>query len=186
MRLFAALDLSKDSLSAIEDWRRSLREMYDGLRWVRTGNMHLTLRFLGEVGEDTVGRISTVLSAWEPGRLEFTLNRSGTFCGRDGAPKVYWLGGDFPESVFDAASLLGAVPDHRGELSRGRFQPHVTVARPGGRAVNPPRTLPDPPVVSGRLSGPVLYESRLTGSGALYRVLERFDIGPPPDGGFTD
>lgn len=185
MRLFAALDLPEDCLSAIDEWMLPLRERYDGLRWVRTGNMHLTLRFLGEVGEDTIRSVSTVLSAWEPGKLEFTLDMSGTFRGRDGAPKVYWLGGDFPESIFGAASLLGTVPDHRGELSRGRFQPHVSVARPRGDTPGP-LCLPDPPVVSGCLSGPVLYESRLTGSGALYSVLERFDNGPPPDGGSTD
>jgi len=180
MRIFAALDIPPDCLDAIEDWRHPLKRVHPELRWVRIENMHLTLRFLGDVGEGIVREAGRILSVWNPGELEFALDRSGAFYRRDGAPAVYWLSGSFPDSVFRIAESLGDVPDDRGKRARGPFKPHITVARPRGKTS--PERLPDPPAMLGRLTGPVLYESRLTNSGARYSVLENFDRGSRPQG----
>lgn len=176
MRVFVALDLSAVTREAILKWREETVRSVPGageLRWTRSSNCHLTLRYLGDITAGKVDMISGLLGAWAPGRLPFRLNVSGTFS-RMGIPSVYWLGGDFPDEVTGLAGLLGKVPDHRDRLGNGDYFAHITVARPGRSAG--PRELPPPAEIGGFLDTVSIYNSRLTGEGSVYSTLERFDI----------
>ena len=132
MRLFVAVELT-DALRAelgrlIEDLRRPA----PGLRWARPEQIHLTLKFLGEVEEARVAAISErLLGAVSavPGGFTVHARGVGTFGGRE--PRVVWAGIEGPEpplaalseAVEEASRAEGFAPEERA------FKPHLTLAR---------------------------------------------------------
>lgn len=127
MRLFVALDLP-----------RSLRESMAGLlgslpgaRWVAPDNLHLTLRFIGEVRPDVADEVDYALRGLRCRRFDLTLQQTGVF-GRVGTrgASTLWAGVARNEpldhlrcKIENALQRVGITPERR------RFQPHVSLAR---------------------------------------------------------
>lgn len=173
MRVFTALELPEESLGMISEWQAPLIERYPSLKWVSVHNMHITLRFYGDIGRDILDRVKGTMAEWRPGPLEFSLSQVGSF-GRRGSPSVYWLGGEFPVEVMEQARRLGAIPDGKGAVYRGRFLPHLTVARRRGGL---PVSLPGPVEgIGGVITRAALVDSRLTSKGPEYTFLERYQL----------
>ena len=114
MRLFAAVDLSDDARAAIAAEQQriatDLGAAARSLRFVRAGQMHLTLAFIGEIAEDRAASIVDVMGndvARAP--FQLVLGGVGTFP-PGGAPRVLWLG-----------VVRGAEEHHRAR--RGRRAP---------------------------------------------------------------
>jgi RNA 2',3'-cyclic 3'-phosphodiesterase len=173
LRIFAALDLPAGVRAEIGVWQQRETHASSGLKWVEPGLCHLTLRFLGDVGQDSVGALSRILESWLPGPLPFTIDSAGSF-GGVGKPVVYWLGGTVPDQVIRLALRLGTVPDDRGRVHAGGFIPHITVAR--SRGAEERLEFSDPPCMAGLFSAAAIYDSRLTPRGPEYRTIQRFDI----------
>lgn len=134
MRLFVALVAPADVLThlraAIGAVRREpvARDLADALRWTRTDQWHVTLAFLGEVGEsampDLTARLGRAAHRHGPLGLAFT------GCGRFGG-RVLWAGvaGD-RDPLGRLASSVGAAARRAGiEVDDRRYRPHVTLAR---------------------------------------------------------
>lgn|GEM_PF-1269906 len=191
MRIFAAMDFPAEVRTEIRAWQEIAKRLHSGIRWVESGQSHLTLRFLGNVGPESVDAMSAILDSWTPGPLPFSLESIGSF-GGGGRPAVYWLGCAVPEPVRLLARSLGMVPDDRGRIHGGTFVPHITVGRttakpPAGPPSRPdpgsanPSTegrleFPDPPQVKGFFRTAAIYDSILTPGGPEYRTIQRFDI----------
>ncbi len=172
MRLFAALELPRGTVAQVTEWQKPLVSRYPSLKWVSGNNMHLTLRFFGDIGQDTQERVIRILGAWVPGPLEFCFHRLGSF-GRKGSPSVYWLGGDFPGEVMEIARQLGSIPDERGRVSERGYLPHLTVARRRDGLVP---MLEPPGPISGMITGAAVINSRLTSKGPEYEYIQTFDL----------
>ncbi len=101
------------------------------MRWVRGEGIHLTLKFLGDTPEETVPRISEVLTAAisDIRSHELSLGRIGTFGGK--RPRVLWV--DLDGEVEALRSLQEAVEEALSKLGfereRRAFNPHLTLAR---------------------------------------------------------
>lgn len=131
MRCFIAIELpvaAKDQLRGLTD---RLRPLSRGVRWVAVESLHLTLKFLGEAGDETVVEVSRVLTGVCAGHRPFDilLRGAGAFPGmRD--PNVLWLGVEGPESLRelhrDVDRALGALGFEREER---KFSPHLTLGR---------------------------------------------------------
>jgi 2'-5' RNA ligase len=173
LRIFAALDLPAGVRAEIGAWQARMTAVSPGLRRVESGLSHLTLRFLGDAGPESVDALSGILDSWRPGPLPFTIDSTGSFGGR-GKPAVYWLGVTVPDQLIRLALLLGTVPDDRGRVHAGGFVPHITVAR--SRGAEERSELPDPPCIGGVFSAAAIFDSRLTSRGPEYRMIQRFDI----------
>jgi 2'-5' RNA ligase len=102
-------------------------------RLARRDTWHVTLAFLGEVGEDRVAAVHTAVGRAVDGRPapELCLAGGGRF-GR-GRFTLLWVG-------VEGEELGGLARSVRRELKRARlpyddkpFKPHLTVARPGDR-----------------------------------------------------
>jgi RNA 2',3'-cyclic 3'-phosphodiesterase len=133
MRLFVALDLP-------DDLRRRLACLCAGLpgaRWVAPENLHLTLRFIGEVDGGAAEDIDAALSGIRMPCFPLTLAGVGEFS--DGRRlRSVWVGVEANEmlarlqaKVEQALQRAGLAPEQR------KFKPHVTLARfkshPGGK-----------------------------------------------------
>lgn len=124
-RLFIAIDLPEDinnSLTAISFG-------LPGARWVAREQIHLTLRFIGEVDGSMFQDILHGLAGILGNPLRLTIRGLGFFPPR-GRPRVLWAG---LEPSDDLCILKGKIDRRLAELGlapEGRkFSPHITLAR---------------------------------------------------------
>jgi RNA 2',3'-cyclic 3'-phosphodiesterase len=151
-----------------------------GARWQSDDQLHLTLRFIGEVDRHRAEDIHAALSAVIHPRFEIALAGLGAF-ERRGEPTALWAGvapheplKALHKKVDQAIARAGLEPERRA------YTPHITLARMS-RGAGPVQPLIES---AGGISGPPfavddfrLYESRLTPEGAIYSVVERYDLG---------
>lgn len=131
MRLFVALT---PPAQVVEDLRigiTAVRQLAPDLRWTRPEQWHLTLAFLGEVGEAGMADLTTRLGRAATRHPPLTLSFCGA--GRFGH-RVLWTGvrGDrdglrrLADSVRAAARRTGVA------LEQQPYRPHLTLARSDG------------------------------------------------------
>jgi 2'-5' RNA ligase len=179
VRLFAALDLPAEARHALGELLRPLRGEGWPISWIPPENLHITLSFLGEVPRAELPRVEASLREGCVALSPFTLVlRGGGAFPTPRSPRVLWVGlGDALESAGRLHQNVSAALSRNGFPGDGKpFHPHVTVGRV--RA-------PLPPGAGERLVGAlsafrpasvpvtavVLYESRLSPSGARYTPL---------------
>ena len=143
-----------------------------GARWVATENMHLTLRFIGEVANDQAQHIDDALATVQAEGFAFQLDGVGFF-GKPTAARVLWVGVRrcdpliyLQRKIETALCEAGLPPESR------KFSPHVTLARlrnaPGERLrrfVAENGAFESEPVTVDRF---VLYSSFRSASGPIY------------------
>lgn len=158
--------------------------MDDGpeLRWVGDEQLHLTLRFVGEVERPLANDLAAALSRLRSGRFELRLCGLGRFDQRNGG--ALWAGVEPKQPVAALAAKVERACQEVGlEPERRAFHPHITLARWKGRSsraadalVEQTRGLSSEPFAVDRF---VLYESHLSRHGphyeevADYRLLAR-------------
>jgi 2'-5' RNA ligase len=99
-----------------------------GTRWIDLGNLHLTLRFIGEITEDIAADVDEALERLEARRFSLQLAGTGVFGGNK--PHTLWVGVErdpdlvvLHDKIERALVRAGLAPEPR------RFAPHVTLAR---------------------------------------------------------
>lgn len=151
-----------------------------GARWQSEDQLHLTLRFIGEVDRHLAGDIHAALGAVRQPPFEIALNGIGHF-ERRARPDAVWAGVTPHEPlhalhkrVDSALARVGVAPDQRA------FLPHITLARlkrssgPVGGLLEEAGGLASPPFPVDHFA---LFESDLTESGAVYSIVERYSLG---------
>src|SRR5947209_5553800 len=102
MRTFICLEVSPELRGAIADLQEQLRKFKADVSWTKPDNIHLTLKFLGEINPAIVNAISDELSAITPrfDSIELKGSATGVFPNPK-RPKVLWVGleGDVPRVV---------------------------------------------------------------------------------------
>jgi 2'-5' RNA ligase len=151
-----------------------------GARWQSEDQLHLTLRFIGEVDRHRAADVDAALAAILHPRFEIALAGVGSF-ERRGEPTVLWAGLAPQEPVKILHKKVDQAMVRAGlEPERRAFVPHVTLARLP-RGAGPIGGFLD--TAAGASSQPFavdefrLYESRLTPDGAVYSVAERYPLG---------
>ena len=188
MRLFVAVELSEEMRAGAGRIAAGLAErLGPGARrsvtWVATGNMHLTLRFIGEVEASVAGELARRIEA--PFRTPaFRLSVQGAGCfPPSGPPRVIWLG--LAEGAGELARVHDEVEARMEGLGLERedrpFRAHLTLGRvkapisPGARQAIASFAAAD--VGACRVDHVTLFESRLSPRGATYTVLARGMLG---------
>jgi 2'-5' RNA ligase len=134
MRLFVAIALAGSAAGELDQVVAPLRPRWPGLRWTGRDAWHLTLAFLGEVGEGVVPELHRRmgLAARRHSRLTLSLAGAGAFP-HPARARVLWTGVRGDEAGLAAlASTVAAGARRAGiELApeRRRYQPHLTLAR---------------------------------------------------------
>ena len=176
IRLFVGLELPE----ATHERLGSLCSGVPGARWVRPENLHLTLRFIGEVDYDTAEEIETALQRLSAPPFSMTLEGVGIF-GKPTAARALWVGVrkcdpliHLQAKVKTALRLAGLAEEER------KFSPHVTLARL--RDASAARLQRFMAANSDFLSEPipvarfVLFSSLLTRDGAVYTPESYFPL----------
>ena len=150
-----------------------------GARWQRDDQLHLTLRFIGEVDRHVAGDVHAALGSIHHPAFDIGINGLGAF-DRRGEATTLWAGvapheplKALHKKVDQACLKAGVAPDQRA------YHPHITLARlrRGAGLVQPLLES------AGGVSGPAftvdtfcLYESQLTPEGSIYSILERYPL----------
>ena len=151
-----------------------------GARWQQDDQLHLTLRFLGEVDRHRAVDVHAALGAIHHPRFEIALAGVDAF-DRKGAATALWAAVAPVEPVKALHKKVGQAAAGAGIAPEGRaYLPHITLARLGRSAG------PIGPFLAGAggLSSPpftvedfCLFESSLTPDGALYTIVELYSLG---------
>lgn len=125
IRLFVAIPLPE----IVRIQLSLLQSGLPGARWVKPGNIHLTLRFIGEVPEDVANDVDAALSAIRAPRFALELDGVGSFS-RGRHPHALWVG------IVKSPPLMHLQAKIESALVRAGLQPedrkfaaHVTLAR---------------------------------------------------------
>lgn len=183
IRTFIAIDLPSDVKEALSTFTETLEDGgLDGVRWVKPGGIHLTLKFLGDIPPSTVPLLLDAIESAAESHHSFTLGLGslGVFPNPNN-PRILWVGlkGDLSSlaqlqaSVEEQCQFLGFEPERRG------FTPHLTLGRVRrtltASQLDVVQTALEEEAKLGDLQWPVeeihLIRSKLTPQGAVYRSL---------------
>ncbi len=186
MRTFVAIEFDDEIKRRLGDLQTRLKTSCPKIKWVDPENMHLTIKFLGEIRNGQVAPIGKSLDrlAGECRAFDVTVEGLGAF-GRHGPVKVVWVGlqdtaGHLAECHARCEELLdslGFPPERR------RFSPHLTLARnryPEHSGLIRAVLDEEPPFKGGTqtVSGVTFYQSTLTPQGPIYTALSRHTFSP--------
>jgi 2'-5' RNA ligase len=185
MRLFFALALDHAARQATADVSdqiaRRLSKIGAGgaVKWVARENLHVTLRFLGEVADaEMAGLVSAVEAPLAVKPFEMVLGGGGCFPG-GGAARVVWVGitqgADEARRIYDELDGRLAVLDVERE-ARG-YTPHLTLGRVREISRSAAASLRTwaaeiaSPIARVPVSTVTLFRSRLSPKGPAYESL---------------
>ena len=188
LRTFIAINVPPAVLDTITRIQTRFKSLGLHASWVKPGNIHLTLKFLGDTDPDRIpgiqNKLTETLASFA--RFQLSLGSAGVFPDTNN-PRVLWLGLKDEEGALktlqtDIEKTLESIGFPREQRP---FSPHVTLARiksPKGKkelkeeldAVNP-KGISTHPFDVGEIH---LYESQLTPKGSIYTVLANFKLNP--------
>lgn len=175
VRGFLAIKLAPETDLEIQKAVSRWAYLGKGVKWVKPDNVHLTLKFLGNLTENQVARVSETLRIICAGTAPFKLELGspGVFPNLR-SPKILWLGlrgqldclEKFRNHVEKTLAKQGFEPNSRP------FIPHITIGRIKGR---PPSKERFARFLKSEMAGHVsivdrlyFYQSRLTPAGPVY------------------
>jgi len=185
LRAFIAIEMPPPVPDIVRQSQRALQHGGIDLRWVRPENVHLTLRFLGDISTDAIEGIRCALEALADEFPSFSLQvkGAGVFPGA-ARPRVVWLGlggqANLLDGLYRRLSLLlslQGIPEERRP-----FRGHLTIARAKGRVdadrlrekLAGLKTLESRPFMADRIC---LFKSDLGPGGAVYTPLVQVRTG---------
>lgn len=173
-RLFIAIELTEEIKQTLSSSHCDL----PGMRWVPPDQIHLTLRFLGDVSPKDMTKLRAALATIAFAPFPLTLQGIGHFPSH-GQPRVLWIGLEASPPLLDlqrrieaTVTGIGLPPEER------RFSPHITIARIKENAFAEValfeakhRQLGFPPFEVNEF---ILFSSVLSPAGAAHRKEEAF------------
>ena len=162
MRAFIAYDLPNEIKEIIN--KRIPR--FDGIKYVKKENLHLTLKFLGEVEEDEIKEYEELINSVKLYKIHSKITNIGFFPSENFI-KVVWIGseGDFNDELIK-------------KLKVNNFIPHITVGRVKIKLEeNEIKKFEN--IKFNRefdIKYLTIYKSNLTPSGPVYEQIKRYEL----------
>lgn len=175
-RAFIAIDLSESVRSSLSEAQEVIKRQGFGVKWVRPPNIHLTLKFLGNIDVADVERIADAMALATKDYTAISLVAMGVGVFPDiRRPRVIWAGlsgqleilQDIQRLLDDHLAILGFSKESRG------FKAHLTLGRIKGK-ISSERLKAAMSELEGFESKPfdvnqiILFKSELLPRGAVY------------------
>jgi len=135
MRIFIGIKLAGRANANVQQFLEPFQKIASPIRWVKPQNIHLTLKFIGEVTDDTYKKIETALSAPavvtdpDTGSFDVTLSGCGRF-GKGTTLSIFWIGAGPIEPL---ETLFNQIENRLARIGIPKedrpFKPHITVGR---------------------------------------------------------
>lgn len=132
MRSFIAIELEDRALQSVSRIQHQLADRVDGVRWAKPEQLHLTLKFLGEVPSQLLSEVCQCMDQALCGISGFAvqLEQLGAFP-KENNPRVLWLG--VGQGASELQEIHQRLDQHSSELGvrqEGRgYIPHITLGR---------------------------------------------------------
>lgn len=186
IRAFIAVELPEDVIQKLARTQQKLKSTGARVKWVERQNLHLTMKFLGDVEFEEVNEISSVMAEAVKDVSSFTVMAKGTgaFPKGERSPRVVWAGVDgdvqMLEKIFQRLNenlVRFGVP-----YEKRRYSPHITIGRvrsSKGTAelAQAVRDCSDKEFGQVQVTELLLMMSELTSSGPVYTVLAHIAFG---------
>jgi len=181
MRTFIAIELSEDIKSALDQVESHLKYSGADVKWIAKENIHLTLKFLGEINDAKCEKIKSILDTIAKSTKPFyiSIKDIGAFPKID-YPRVIWVGLD--KGAVESTELAGKIDSELAKIGFEKetrpFSAHLTIGRV--RSLKNKQALKEkitgyqlPSASSPRFSVGIvtLFQSKLTPSGSIYTKL---------------
>lgn len=125
MRIFIAIPLPDDLKQSLAELQTSI----DGIRWQQPTQMHLTLKFLGEISQQKLDALLKALDSIEQKKFKLMVEGWGTFP-KEGVPKVIWAGISQEQELTKLQKKIeGKCLSLDFDALDQPFIPHVTMGR---------------------------------------------------------
>jgi 2'-5' RNA ligase len=180
MRAFIAIDLPEPLHATLAEAQQHFRDACRDARWTRPEDIHLTLKFLGEIsGAQTKQVVESLAHIGRFTPFSVEVNGFGFFP-QASRPRVFWAGVTAPPAL---AELAVWVEDHMEKIGFARedraFSPHLTLARfqvPRAQQALVAAVAGRATTSLGRfeVSEFFLFESKMSPQGRQYRKVMRF------------
>jgi 2'-5' RNA ligase len=177
IRAFIAINLAAPVIEEIAKVQSLLQEARGDVRWTRAENLHLTLKFLGDIARNQVEPILTALheALHEKHSLHVVAQGLGAFPSLR-RPRILWAGmhgegfKELSETIETALMPLDFPPEER------EFTPHLTLGRVRSlrgweRVLAVVKTYEQTPFGESTVGQVTLYQSHLRPDGAVYNPL---------------
>jgi 2'-5' RNA ligase len=183
MRVFIAIEIENEIRERLARAQECLKAV-GGVKWVEPKNLHLTLKFLGEVDQGMISRLANELRSAIAGLAGFTIGLGGAGAFPDERrPRVIWVGvEEGVEALFALAQKVEAVCQKLGFEPENRpFSAHLTLGRARG-IISVSALESSLQELSGQTFGRqrvdhiAIVQSTLTKSGPIYRPLHRLPL----------
>lgn len=185
MRCFVAIELTSEVRSRLAELPAGLHQLSQAVRWTRPEQIHLTVKFLGEVPDADAARVCelarTIAARYQP--FELNIAGAGLFPPR-GLARIVWVGvADPPESLLHCVNDCEAEYGALGFPRENRpYSPHLTVGRVKDMGASPRireavRQIEE--FSAGRCTATelVVFQSELRPSGPIYTPLAHAPFG---------
>lgn len=185
MRVFVAVDPGAELLAKVGELVRELSPRAPSAKWVEPAGLHVTLAFMGEIGEErlplVIAAAGSAAALHRP--LALRIEKGGAF-GTRRRPRVLWLGVGGAVSALTAIhrDLEQALSVAAGYVPEDRpFEPHLTLARSRDPRGDPAldacaQAIQDVDFGETWVREIVVYQSELTPKGARYTALARVPL----------
>lgn len=180
MRTFIAIDLPENLKQKLGEIQKTLQETQVDIKWVEPYNMHLTLKFLGEVELAKLERIKEIIKITADSffSYELTLSSLGAFP-RITQPRVIWIGVNekdkntekIAEELETRLTKLGIAKEKRpfsSHITLGRVRSNKNLSRLLEKIKYFPSTFESLHFGVNKIN---LYKSTLTPKGSIYETI---------------
>ena len=185
MRAFIAIELSPEIKDSLDQVQSHLKYSGANVKWVSPGDIHLTLKFIGDITEEICEKIRLALnkigSSFKP--FEIGIKGVGAFPNVN-YPRVIWVGLDMgtvetkalSEKICEELLKLGFQKEPRP------FAPHLTIGRvrsPENKDILKEKLISAqlPITKTHSVSSIVLFQSTLSTKGPVYTKLHEVRLG---------
>jgi 2'-5' RNA ligase len=183
MRIFIGIKLDDKVLKEMEKFLKPFKKTASPIKWTKPENIHVTLKFIGEVTPDKYSRIETLLdnADFHTGAIDLNIAGCGKF-GKGRDMSIFWIGLDKNEKLEDLYNRIENTLKKAGiPKEQRKFKPHLTVAR--NKKNHNFKSFfelidqnSDRLIAGQRVTGFQVVESRLTPDGPLYTPLKEISI----------
>ncbi|MFC1551023.1 RNA 2',3'-cyclic phosphodiesterase [Candidatus Latescibacterota bacterium] len=180
MRTFIAVEIPAEIKNKIGRYADSMRDSFQNVKWVSPENLHLTLKFLGEINEEDVDSLIECMNPVFSDFRSFDLMLEHTGCFPSNKnPRVIWIGSDGgADNLLDIFQELEHCLETVGiDRDERMFSPHLTIGRvkrshgKHGSHTTITGDIPEFEPATFRVNSIALIKSTLTPQGPIYEKL---------------
>lgn len=187
MRTFIAIELPPNIRDYLGNIENQLKTTGADVKWVSPGNIHLTLKFLGEIDDKKLIKVTEILETVASGENLFFIRLAGVGAfPNTNSPRVIWLGVDkgdeetkrIADALEEEIAKIGIPKENRP------FSSHITIGRVRSglnriklaQALNGLKDKSGEENLEFSVTKITLFESTLTPKGPIYAVLKEASL----------